>query len=380
MNNDQLIKQYGWDERWEQVMQSYLEQKWEPARVIAVFTGLYQLMTKTGPAQGEITGKMRYHFLYTAKFPVIGDWVMVERHENGPYAIHAVLPRRTVMQRQIASDIGAQVLGANIDGCMIVQSLQGDFNLARLDRYLTMVWNGNATPIIVLTKADLVSADEIEQKRAVITHACPELQVMVISAATGYGIVELRSCLLPGKTYIAVGSSGVGKSTLLNTLAGAEKMSTSAVREEDQRGRHTTTHRQMFSLPNGALYVDTPGIRELALFGYAELSRTFQDLEEIAQRCRYDDCRHENEPGCAVKAAIRSGQLSQERLDNYQKLKHEQSFEQEKQILLTKRLSNARKKRKKIHYKDYIRGGVGGVSEINYKEYLGSAEGLDDFE
>jgi len=221
------------------------------------------------------------------------------------YLIHAVLPRTSCLQRQkVDGDVEAPVVASNVDVCFIVQSLHGDFNIPRLDRYIAFAANAQVTPAVILTKADLVS--EAEELTEQVRSTYPDLAVYMVSSVSGHGVDQVRELLQPNMTYVAVGSSGVGKSTLLNVLSGAELMKTSQVREYDQRGRHTTTHRQMFRLPNGSLYIDTPGIRELALFEYNGLGGSFGDIEEMASQCKFRDCLHQNEPGCAVQRAISS--------------------------------------------------------------------------
>jgi len=274
------------------------------------------------------------------------------------YLIHAVLPRTSCLQHQkVDGDVEAQVVASNVDVCFIVQSLHGDFNIPRLDRYIAFAANAQVTPAVILTKADLVS--EAEELTEQVRSTYPDLAVYMVSSVSGHGVDQVRELLQPNMTYVAVGSSGVGKSTLLNVLSGAELMKTSQVREYDQRGRHTTTHRQMFRLPNGSLYIDTPGIRELALFEYNGLGGSFGDIEEMASQCKFRDCLHQNEPGCAVQRAISSGELDPKRLDSYEKMKREEMTYKTKQILLNKKVSKAKIKRSNVHYKDFVRGGGG---------------------
>lgn len=347
---------FGWNETRARQFEPYTEQDLIPARVTAAFSWQYEIMTSLGKGSAEITGKLRHDALYAAKRPAIGDWVAVKPINDEQYIIHAVLPRTSCLQRQrVDGDVEAQVVASNVDVCFIVQSLFGDFNIPRLDRYIAFAGSAGSTPAVVLTKADLVPEAEAIAQQVRLTY--PDLSVHVISAVSGQGIEEIRETLETGKTYAAVGSSGVGKSTLLNVLSGVELMKTSEVREYDQRGRHTTTHRQMFCLPNGSLYIDTPGIRELALFEYDGLSSSFRDIEELAKKCKFSDCLHQNEPGCAVQKAIKSGVLDQKRLDNYEKMKREEGTYAAKQILLNKKVSKAKIKRSNVHYKDYVRGG-----------------------
>ncbi len=327
-----------------------------PGRVTAVFSGKYEVLTAEGKGLAEITGKLRHEALYAAKRPAVGDFVAVRSAGDCNYLIFAVLPRSSCLQRQkVFGDPEAQLMATNVDICLIVQSLHGDYNIARLDRYVAFALNAGVSPVIVLTKADQVTEASELAERVRRTYA--DIPVYAVSAVTGEGIAELGKQIEPGKTYVAVGSSGVGKSTLLNVLSGSELMKTAAVREDDQRGRHTTTHRQMFSLPNGALFIDTPGIRELALFEYDGLDGSFQDIADLAKQCRFSDCLHGDEPGCAVRQAIEDGLLEPERLANYEKMKREESTYRDRQILLAKKVSKAKIRRNNVHYKDYVRSG-----------------------
>lgn len=356
------LVQYGWDEDWERAFKPHRAQGFVPARVTAVWSDGYEVAAAEGLKPAESSGRLRYATLYAAKRPAVGDWVACIPNPDGPCLVTAVLPRRTCLQRQEADGIASQVVGANIDVCLIVQALTGDLNPARVDRYLAMVLGGGAVPAVVLTKADLLAEEEVAGREAALAHIADRVRLFVVSAVTGQGLAELSGFLVPRRTYAALGSSGVGKSTLLNLLAGRERMATGAVRADDHKGRHVTTHRQLFALPGGALFVDTPGMRELALFG-EDSQLAFGDIQALAKDCQFSDCTHRGEPGCAVRQALEDGILPRERWENYVKLQHEESFLEQKQILLRKRLANARKQRRNVHYKDYIRGGGPGKGD-----------------
>lgn len=272
------------------------------------------------------------------------------------YIIQTVLPRTGCLERQEADGIDSQPIAANVDVCFLVQALGRDFNLARLARYVALAQGAGALPAVVLTKADL--AEDVQGAKEQVQQAFPQAHVFAVSSLTGEGIPEIQAYMESGKTYVALGSSGVGKSTLLNAMENRELMKTGVVRDEDQRGRHTTTHRQLFALHNDALYIDTPGMRELALFTHEGLEGSFRDILELAENCRYKDCLHQREPGCAVRQAIYDGELDEGRLDSYRKLKKEERMFHSKQILLTKKVANTKKKRNKTHYKDHMRGGA----------------------
>lgn len=348
---------YGWNNYWQEAFSSCQEAGILPARVVTMHADRYEIVAENGKMEAHISGRMRYDNLYSAKNPAVGDWVTIQPNPYGAATIISVLPRLTCLERQgVFGSVAAQVIAANIDKCLLIQALGHDFNPSRLDRYVTMVWNAGITPVIVLTKADTISAEEVAEKVKLLENYFPGVDVLAISSLTGYGIDRLRALLTPRTTLAALGSSGVGKSTLLNHLMGGDVMATAKVRDDDQRGRHTTTHRQMFLLPTGTLYVDTPGMRELGLFSYDALDETFKDIQEIAARCKFANCTHNREPDCAVRAAISSGELAQERWESYLKLKQEERFYERKQILLAKQVANASKKRNKVHYSNYKRG------------------------
>ncbi|QNO14558.1 ribosome small subunit-dependent GTPase A [Alkalicella caledoniensis] len=357
------LTNYGWNEKWEDnFLNLNQREKLVPARVSAVYSERYDIFTTEGEKQAKMSGKMIYESLYAAKNPAVGDWVAVENNPNGPWIIKGVLPRQSCLQRQgINGEVESQVIGSNVDKCILVQSLLGDYSIARLERYVAMVWDSGSIPMIVLTKADLLEEEEVIDKIGEVESAFPGVDIMAISSITKKGIDKLMPLLEPTKTYMVMGSSGVGKSTLLNVLMGEEIMETADVREADQKGRHTTTHRQMFTLENGALYIDTPGMRELALFNFQGLNKTFSDVAEIARTCKFNNCTHEDEPDCAVREALESGSLTVERWESYIKLKKEERVYKSKQIRLQKKIANAKVKKQKVHYKDFKRGKTGKI-------------------
>ncbi len=298
-----------------------------PARVIAQHRGEYRLMTRWGEATGVAPGRMRYRASGRRELPAVGDWVLIEPSVDGPATIVEILPRRTqFVRRRAGVEAGEQVIAANVDVACIVSSLNQELNPRRIERYLVAAWDSGAMPLVVLTKSDLCAdiPAAVESVRDVASGA----PVEVVSSVTGDGLDELRKWLAPGKTVVLMGSSGVGKSTLVNTLAGNDLLDTQEIREADDKGRHTTTHREIFRLPDGSLLLDTPGMRELGLIEAEEgLGETFDDVAELASRCRFRDCRHDAEPGCAVRAAIEDGSLRPERWMSYEKLQKEAAFE-----------------------------------------------------
>ena len=297
-----------------------------PARVVAEDRGSYQVLGPVGEQRASVTGRFRFETSDPAAFPAVGDWVAVDGGETGATTgdttIHAVLPRRSALVRQAAGRrTEAQVVGANLDVVFVVASLNGDLNLRRLERYVAVAWESGADPVILLSKADL--ADDVDATLAGVDAVAAGAAVLVVSSFDGRGVEAVQARIGPGRTAAFVGSSGVGKSTLLNRLAGEERAVVQAIREGDARGRHTTTRRQIHLLPGGGLVLDTPGMREIALWDGDGLEQSFADVDELAAGCRFSDCAHRAEPGCAVQAAIRSSALGTDRLAAWDKLQKE---------------------------------------------------------
>ena len=292
-----------------------------PARVTAVHKERHEIACDMGMTYARL--KTKEYFVGMEQFPTTGDYVMVNYIENGDSQIIATLPRRTFFSRREPGPIPRdQAVAANFDYVFIMQSLNLDFNPKRLERYLTLGWQSGATPVILLTKADLVEDywDYLTQ----VERVAAGVRVHVVSAHTGYGLDRLNAYLQPGNTVVFLGSSGVGKSSLVNAIAGEPIMAVSAIREDDSKGRHTTTHRQLIRLSSGVMIIDTPGMRELGMWDVSEgLGDAFSDVEAFLGKCRFSDCTHSGEPGCAIRAAIASGELEQNRWDSYQKLKEE---------------------------------------------------------
>lgn len=318
------LKNYGLDERFER--EATLYNGLFIARVTEQHRELYKVMSEYGEIEASVSGKLAYHADGQTSFPAVGDWVMIDRVEGsiGNAIIHHILRRKSVLARQAAGTENAgQVIAANIDTIFICMSLNADFNIRRIERYLTIAWDSMATPVIVLTKSDLCI--DLPEKVDEITSVSMGVDVIHCSSENGNGYEAINAYVGQGKTIAFVGSSGVGKSTLINRLMGQDVLATNIIREDDDKGRHTTTHRQLLRLPNGGIVIDTPGMRELQIYT-GNLSKTFEDIEEIAARCKFGDCSHATEPGCAIRKAIGNGILSERRFESYQKLQREISY------------------------------------------------------
>ena len=297
----------------------------EPARVVAEDRGSYQLVGAAGEQRAAVSGRFRFDAEEDpSRFPAVGDWVAVEGGMVGETVIHALLPRRTALVRQASGRrTEAQVVGANLDVVFVVASLNADLNLRRLERYVAAAWESGAEPVVLLTKADLETPENVEAAFLDVGRVAAGAEVIVVSAVDGRGVRQVRDRISTGRTVAFVGSSGVGKSTLLNRLAGADVAVTQEIRDDDARGRHTTTRRQLHLLPDGGLVLDTPGMRELALWDGDGLDRSFADVDELAAACRFRDCGHAGEPGCAVMAALGDGRMTADRIESWRKLQRE---------------------------------------------------------
>jgi len=314
----------GWDDRLDALLVTEAPGL-VPARVLTEERGLYLVAGAAGEGPASPAGRLRHDAELDpgAAWPAVGDWVALEPGPDGEHRlIQRVLPRRTAVVRRTPTDrrLPAQVLAANVDVVFVVTSMNADFNLRRLERYLAVAWESGALPVILLSKADL--AEDVDGFRFAAESIAPGVAVIAVSAVTGEGLQEIRTHLGPGRTVVFTGSSGVGKSSVVNALAGEPLLETAAIREDDARGRHTTTRRQLIRLADGLL-IDTPGLRELGVLDAEGVSTAFDDVEGVAASCRFNDCQHRSEPGCAIRAALRDGRLAAERFDAYTKLQRE---------------------------------------------------------
>jgi ribosome biogenesis GTPase / thiamine phosphate phosphatase len=312
---------FGWSDAVSTAFDGFAAAGLAPARVVAEDRGSYLLAGPDGEVRAGVGGRFRFDAGEDpTAFPAVGDWVALDA---GRGVIQAVLPRRTSIVRHAPGKRTlAQVVAANVDVVFVVTSLNQDLNLRRLERYLAVAWESGAEPVVLLSKADV--AEDLSASLAQVERIAVGVRIVTVSAVDGRGLEAVRALIAAGATVAFVGSSGVGKSTLVNTLAGDELAAVAAIREDDARGRHKTTRRQLHRLPSGGLVLDTPGMRELAPWeADAGLERSFADIEALAALCRFSDCAHDGEPGCAVTAAIADGDLARTRFDGWRKLERE---------------------------------------------------------
>jgi ribosome biogenesis GTPase / thiamine phosphate phosphatase len=298
------------------------------ARISAVDRGSYLIRNETREVPAELAGKFSYQIESPVDLPCVGDWVTVQYYNDDTEAIiHGVFPRKTFLRRKTAGEnVDLQMIAANIDSAFIVQSCHFDFNPRRMDRYLVMAADGKVEPIVILAKTDLISHDELEQKLAITKSTAIKARVLALSNISGVGLEEFQEILVPGRTYCLLGSSGVGKTTLINRLIGQDAFDTKAVSGTGE-GTHATARRQLIVLSQGAMLIDTPGMRELGLLGVSDgLNQGFEDILLLSESCRYSNCSHEHESGCAVRAAAKNGKLNEDRYSSYIKLKKESEY------------------------------------------------------
>ncbi|MBI4264239.1 MAG: ribosome small subunit-dependent GTPase A [Acidobacteria bacterium] len=322
------LARLGWNERFARDLEAWASKgNVEPARVIIEFNYLYRLAVESGELDATIAGRLKHRATSRSELPAVGDWVVVRRRPGQDHgAIIAVLPRQSWFSRRMAGHVtDEQVVAANVDVIFIVMALDADFSLRRLERYLLLARESGASPVVLLTKPDV--CDDVASRVAAVAALAGGVPVHVLNPKLNQGIDQVGAYVTPGRTGALLGSSGVGKSTIINRLAGAELQKTREVREADAKGRHTTSHRELVVLWNGGLIIDTPGMRELQLWDVDEAVREiFDDIETLAAGCRFTDCRHRDEPRCAVKEAVADGRLAPDRLASYLKLQDELAF------------------------------------------------------
>ena len=317
------LEKFGWNPFFEAWFSEHAGDGAFPARVTSEHRGECRVLSEAGEMRAEVSGRLKHDAAGRLDLPAVGDWVLCHERSGGEATIVAVFPRRSAFVRKaVGARAVEQVVAANVDTIFVVTGLDNDFSARRIERYLTLTWESGASPVVVLNKADL--ADDLAARVAEVERVAAGAPVVAISAAEG-SVESLVEWLRPGETVALLGSSGVGKSTITNRLLGGDAQRTAAVREHDSGGRHTTTHRELFLLPSGALLVDTPGMREVQLWGAGDegLREAFDDVDQLARECRFTDCRHEAEPGCAVAAALAAGEIDGARVASYHALQRE---------------------------------------------------------
>jgi len=325
----------GWRTEYNAYVEQYTDPEYEIGRISFENRSQYRALTNNGEITAFVMGKMHYESESALDLPVVGDWILYKKLDGMPPSgvIQSILPRHSLFARKEPwSHNKIQPIASNIDVVFITVGMDHDFNLPRIERYLTLAWESNAQPVVILTKADI--CNDFEMKINAVRDIAFNVDVIAISVVDETGIKDLKKYLTCGTTIALLGSSGVGKSTLTNYLSGVEIQKVMDVRKDDSKGRHTTTNRQLIILPSGALVIDTPGMRELQLTDADDgFTTVFQDIEILASDCRYTDCRHETEPGCAVIQAFKNGALGKKRLDNYRKMAKEMDYHNRKQNL-----------------------------------------------
>jgi ribosome biogenesis GTPase len=322
------LSDIGFDQWFQEHVSGLRQEGHGVARISAVDRGSYLIRNELGEIPAELAGKFYFQVESSVDLPCVGDWVTVQYHNDAAAAIiHGVFPRKTFLRRKSAGEkVDFQMIAANIDSAFIVQSCHFDFNIRRMDRYLVMAADGGVEPIVVLTKTDLITHDELEQRLTALRSSAITARVLALSNITGIGVDEFQQVLVPGRTYCLLGSSGVGKTTLINRLIGKEAFETKTVSGTGE-GIHTTARRQLIVLHQGSMLIDTPGMRELGLLGVSDgVNQGFEDIVGLSANCRYANCSHTQEPGCAVLAAVSNGELSKNRYSSYMKLKKESEY------------------------------------------------------
>ena len=321
------LRDMGFDQWFEVHTTEFHQEGCRFARISAVDRGSYLIKNELREVPAELSGKLSYQIESSVDLPCVGDWVTAQYFNNDTIAIiHRVFPRKTFLRRKTAGEnVDYQMIAANIDTAFIVQSCHFDFNPRRLDRYLVMAADGHVEPIVILTKTDLITQDELDQKLTIIS-SVTKARVLALSNITGIGFDQFRQTLSAGRTYCLLGSSGVGKTTLINRLIGQEAFDTKEVSDTGE-GTHTTSRRQLIVLSQGAMLIDTPGMRELGIIGAGDgVNIGFEEFVVLSANCRYANCSHEHEPGCAIRAAVKRGELSEDRYSSYIKLKKESEY------------------------------------------------------
>ena len=355
MNN--IIENFGYTEFYkaQEGMFDSKEKGLIPGRIMEVQREQYKIITNEGESAAKLKGSLFYNEAVASTYPAVGDFVLVKHNPYGEDIIYHVLERKSKFSRLDSFNEIEQIVATNFDYVFIMTSLNYDFNIKRIERYLTAAWQSGAMPLIILTKADLCNDYEFYKDQ--LEKVAIGVPIIAVSSFTGDGLDELRNHIKATETIVFLGSSGVGKSSLVNAIAGEEIMKVNDIREDDSKGRHTTTHRQLVMLQNGTMIIDTPGMRELGMWDVLDgINTAFNDVEEFASRCRFHDCSHNAEPGCGVKEALENGELSIERWESYIKLKKEARFAERKESINIRMKEKSRQKNISKFQKEYKKG------------------------
>lgn len=323
------LKNIGYNTNIENNIDSEMLKKHDIARIVAVHRSNYIISNGENNIIAELSGSLQYSSNGSIELPTTGDWVYVDFYDDDSFAIiHGLIPRTTLLKRKTAGrDVGVQLIAANLDVAFIVQSVDFNLNIKRLERYLVMINESNIKPVILLSKCDLASAEKVDEVKTSILQIVPNAEIIAFSSLNGENLNEIKGFLQAGKTYCLLGSSGVGKTTLLNNILGEDKFLTQTVSKKENKGRHTTTSRELTTLDNGAIIIDTPGMRELGSMASDEaVDETFAEITELTKKCKFSDCSHLIEKGCAVLQAIADEEITQDRYNNYMKIKAEADF------------------------------------------------------
>ncbi len=346
------LNELGWDDYFSERFEALSQSDFLPARVLMGKAHTYSISAATGELSAKVSGRLAHDAEGKQDFPAVGDWVAIKTREAEQKAvIHAILPRKSAfIRKEAGKKTEAQVIAANIDTIFLVCGLDGDLNPGRIERYLTVAWESGANPVVLLNKTDICV--DVANATKAIESLAPGIPVLPVSAIENVGIDGLQTYIRSGETVAFLGSSGVGKSSLVNVLLGTEKQLVRKVREDDSRGRHTTTHGELFLLPKGGILIDTPGLRELQLWNDDKgLSRAFDDIEELSNGCRFKNCQHDTEPDCAVRQGLDDGVITNRRWQSYLKLKKELSYVASRQDERGKLTEKKRKKDLAMHIK-----------------------------
>ncbi len=321
------LEDIGYSDFFENHLKNRMDKNLTPARIIAEHKEMYVLRNETSELSAKITGKMMFTALSREDYPAVGDWVLITALNENQASIHEIFPRRTVLKRKAVDNSDIQIIASNVDTAFIVQSPDRDYNLNRFERYITLAESENIQPVLILNKTDLISENDLNTKLSEINKRFKDIQIYAVSTVSGEGMSELTESIKQGLTYCFLGSSGVGKSSIINMILGESLIKTAEISSTTNRGKHITTHRELFILSNGGILVDNPGMREIGILdSKTGIKNVFSEIDDLSINCRYSDCNHTWEPGCAVLQAINSGDLDKNKYNNYLKLKKENEY------------------------------------------------------